>query len=186
MHSSQTKKKGTIIRNLNSSCYKYLQSCKEGLMTHKDIKLRLAYCKDIKKKKLGKDVWCNDIAFYLNGIGFEFKMNLLDQARVPGARVWQKPTEGLDINCVAKGKKERCVYAKFTVGISHGKGVLFCKQLVQKYYALHVQGSIYCKWPRRETLFSGWLPPSECSSSLSILGPNGMWVGKHTINVFWS
>ena len=118
----------TVIKNLNSSDYKYLQSHKKGLMIHKDTKLCLAYCKDIKKKKLGQDFWCNDIAFYLNGIGFEFKTNPLDQACAPQAREWQKPTEGLDINCVAKGKKEGCDNAKFMVRISHGKGVLFCKQ----------------------------------------------------------
>ena len=118
----------TVIRNLNSSGYKYLQSRKKGLMTQNDLKLRLKYCKDIKKKKLGRDYWCNDIAFYLDGVGFEFKTNPRDQARAPRAREWRKPTEGLDINCVAKGKKEGCTNAKFMVGISHGKGVLFCKQ----------------------------------------------------------
>ena len=54
---------------------------------------------------------------------------------------------------------------------------------VQKYYVLHVQGSIHCKWPRGQMLFNGWFPPTECSSSPLILGPNGMWVGKHTIKV---
>ena len=118
----------TVIKNLNSSGYKYLQSCKKGLMTHKDTKLCLAYYKDIKNKKLGWDFWCNDIGFYFDGVSFEFKTNLLDQVRALQTREWWKPTEGLDIKCVAKGNKEGCVNAKFMVGISHGKGVLFCKQ----------------------------------------------------------
>ena len=117
----------TVIRNLNSSGYKYLQSRRKGLMTHKDNKLCWTYCKDIKKKKLGRDFCCSDIAFNLDGVGFELKTNPLDQARAPRAREWRKSTEGLSIKCVAKGKKEGCVSAKFMVGISHGKGVLFCK-----------------------------------------------------------
>ena len=56
-------------------------------MTHKDTKLHLAYFRDIKKKKLGQDFWCNDIAFYFNGVDFEFKTNPLDRVRTASKRI---------------------------------------------------------------------------------------------------
>ena len=118
----------TVTRCLNKAGYHYLQSRKKGLLTAQDLKKRLAYCRDIRKRKLTQDYWNNDIAFYLDGVGFEFKTQPLDQARAPKAREWRKKSEGLDINCVAKGKKEGSTNAKFMVAIPHGKGVLFCKQ----------------------------------------------------------
>ena len=33
----------TVQRCLNSEGYKYLQACKKGLMTQKDVKKRVAY-----------------------------------------------------------------------------------------------------------------------------------------------
>ena len=40
----------------------------------------------------------------------------------------EETTEGLDIACVAKGKKEGCRNANFMVAIVHGKGVVMYRQ----------------------------------------------------------
>ena len=40
----------------------------------------------------------------------------------------EKKCEGLDVDCVAKGKKAGKKSANFMVAISKGKGVVMCKQ----------------------------------------------------------
>ena len=60
--------------------------------------------------------------------GFELKTNLFDQVCAPKRREWRKRTEGLDIVCVTKGKKEGCRNANFMVAIAHGEGVVMCRQ----------------------------------------------------------
>ena len=97
----------TFCRYQNVIGYKYLQSRKKGLLTEADLKARLKYCRNIKKRNLGQVFWNRGISFYLDGVGFEFKTNPLDQARAPTAREWRKGNEGLDINCVSRGKKGR-------------------------------------------------------------------------------
>ena len=64
----------------------------------------------------------------MDGKGFEFKTNPFDQACAPKRREWRKRTEGLDIACVAKGKKEGCRNANFMVATAHGKGVVMCRE----------------------------------------------------------
>ena len=118
----------TIRRVLNKHNYFYLRSRKKGLLTKKDLKKRLKFCRNIIKINYGPQFWNNGIAFYLDGKGFEFKTNPLDQARAPTAREWRKISEGLSINCVAKGKKEGVRNANFMIAISHGKGVVMCTQ----------------------------------------------------------
>ncbi|KAK3707517.1 hypothetical protein QZH41_006508 [Actinostola sp. cb2023] len=80
-------------------------------------------------KEFRCDVWTQDIAFYLDGTGFAYKRNPLDQALAPKARVWRKRCEGLDRGCTAKGQKTgtggRVV--KLMVAISFDKGVITCK-----------------------------------------------------------
>jgi hypothetical protein len=105
-----------------------LQSRKKGRLTESDLKKRLKYCRDIKKQQLGQRFWNSGISFYLDGVGFEFKTIPHDQARAPKAREWRQPFQGLDIHCVAKGKKEGKTYVNFMVAISHGKGVVMRKQ----------------------------------------------------------
>ena len=57
------------------------------------------------QKEYSHDVCTQDIAFYLDGTGFAFKRNPLDQALAPKASVWSKRSEGLTPGCTAKGKK---------------------------------------------------------------------------------
>jgi hypothetical protein len=85
-------------------------------------------------------VWTQDIAFYLDGTGFAYKRNPLDQALAPKGRVWRKRSKGLTPGCTAKGQKTgtggRVV--KLMVAISYDKGVVICKtydKLDGRYFA---------------------------------------------------
>ena len=118
----------TFRRHLNRSGYKYLQSRKKGLRSRTDLKLRIQFCNRVLRQKLRQDFWNYGISFYLDGVGFEFKTHPHDQARAPKAREWRRKCEGLDLHCVAKGKKEGKTNANFMVAISYGKGVVLCKQ----------------------------------------------------------
>ena len=118
----------TVRRLLNKSGYYYLQSRKKGLLFKSDLKKRLSFCRNIRTLKVGQEFWNEGISFYLNGKGFEYKMNPMDQARAPATREWRLKGEGLKFGCVAKGKKEGSKKANFMIAISHGKGVVLCKQ----------------------------------------------------------
>lgn len=118
----------TVRRTMNKSGFRYLKSRKKGLLSLKDCRDRLRFCRNIRKDNLGQNFWNEKISFYLDGKGFEFKVNPLDQARAPSAREWRQSGEGLKMRCVAKGKKEGSRNANFMVAISHGKGVVLCEQ----------------------------------------------------------
>ena len=78
---------GRTIRNcLNEDGYWYLQTRKKGLLHAKDLKSRVKFCKKIRKQKLNDEFWRSGISFYLDGKGFQYKINPYDQARTPGAR----------------------------------------------------------------------------------------------------
>ena len=84
----------TVSRFLNSQNYYYLQTRKKGLMTAEDHIKRVKFAKYMKANH-SQEIWTERIAFYLDGTGFKYKRNPLDQARAPKARVWRKKSEGL-------------------------------------------------------------------------------------------
>jgi len=118
----------TFRRTLNNSGFYYLQSRKKGLLSPKDIKRRLQFCRKQRRDNITQEFWDYGISFYLDGKGFEYKSNPMDQARAPKSREWRRKGEGLNIGCVAKGKKEGARNANFMVAISRGKGVVMCTQ----------------------------------------------------------
>lgn len=115
----------TICRVLNKHGFGFYQTRKKGLLTEKDRKLRVKFCRKIKKLK-APSFWKDGISFYLDGTGFTFKTRPYDQARAPSSREWRKKSEGLRIT--SKGKKEGTVNANFMVGISYNRGVVLCEQ----------------------------------------------------------
>ena len=68
------------------------------------------------------------MSFYLDAVGFTYKTNPCDQARSPGAMLWRRANEGLEVGCTAKGQKEGTKQVHFICAISHGKGVICCEQ----------------------------------------------------------
>ena len=118
----------TVRRVLNKNGYGYYQSRKKGMLLKKDLSIRLRFCQKVKRMGFGPDLWTTGISFYLDGKGFEYKSNPMDQARAPRAREWRKKGEGLSFRCTAKGKKEGSQKANFMVAMSFSRGVVMCTQ----------------------------------------------------------
>ena len=116
----------TIRNHLNKKGYHYLQSRKKGLLNAGGLKARVKFCQNVRHNGLMKEFWRTGISFYLDGKGFQYKINPNDQARALRAREWRKRGEGL--KCTSKGKKEGGTNPNFTVAISYGKGAALCEQ----------------------------------------------------------
>ena len=115
----------TVSRFLKSEHYYYLQTHRKGLMTAED---HSKVCK-VHESQLSQEIWRKGISFYLDGTGFTYKRNPLDQARAPKAHVWRKKSEGLAPGCIAKGHKEGTggKVLRLMVAISYNKGVTCCE-----------------------------------------------------------
>lgn len=115
----------TVRRYLHEHGYHFLQARKKGLMSSGDMRKRLHFARHI-RRSYPEDLWTAGIAFYLDGTGFAYKCNPLDQARAPRGRIWRKRCEGLLPGCTAKGNKAGTggKVLKVMVAISYGKGVL--------------------------------------------------------------
>ena len=118
----------TVSRFLNSQNYYYLQTRKRGLMTVEDHIKRVKFAK-YTKANYSQEIWTEGIAFYLDGTGFTYKRNWLDQACALKARVWRKKSEGLAPGCIAEGHKEGTggKELRLMVAISYNKGVICCE-----------------------------------------------------------
>jgi len=116
----------TVRRCLRKHGYRYRQSRKKGLLTAKDLAMRLRYARQQISKK-PKNFWTQGICFYLDGVGFAHKTNPCGEARATSSMTWRKPSEGLRVT--TKGKKEGSGgrMANFFVGISFSKGVVLCE-----------------------------------------------------------
>ena len=88
----------SLLRILHSEDYYMRKSRRKGVLTEKDIKLRLQFAKTA-QKKLAPEIWCKDIAFYLDGAGFTYKRNPCDYARRQHNKTWRKRKEGLSLHC---------------------------------------------------------------------------------------
>ena len=96
------------------------------------------------RKDYSKDVWKDDVAFYLDCVSFWYKRNPADQASAPHGRIWRKKCEGLMRGYTAKGGKVGSggKVAKVAMAISYGKGAIVSHQydkLDGAYFAEFVQ-----------------------------------------------
>ena len=147
----------TIRRTLHRLGYKYLRTRRKGMLLARDLPKRKKWCRYAKMitSRL-PNFWTDNVSFYCDGVGFEYKTNPQDQARAPSAQEWRKECEGLSFNCTAKGKKEGVRQSHFIVGIAHRRGVVLCEQyfgtitgakfadIVTRYFSLAFQK---CKFP---------------------------------------
>ena len=62
----------TIRRFLQRKGYHFVQARKKGLLSEKDLKERLQFAKHM-QKDYSKDVWKDDVAFYLDCVSFGIK-----------------------------------------------------------------------------------------------------------------
>ena len=134
----------TVRRCLYEQGYRYRRARKKGLLSQKDLLLRLKFCKKVKRTLSGK-LWQEGISFYLDGTGFAHKTNPYDQARATKSMVWRKRDEGLSVKCTTKGSHEGSggKVANFFVAIAYGKGVVLCEQ-----YMGHVNGQMFADFIR--------------------------------------
>ena len=124
--SFQLASRRTFSRHLNSMGYKFLQARKKGLLTDNDKKRRLRFARNTMRNCLtpNPNFFCDEVAFYLDGVSFVHKYNPFNAAMTPKSRVWRQKCEGLKIT--TKGSKElaggRRVH--MIVAIAYGKGVV--------------------------------------------------------------
>jgi len=114
-----------VRRTLRRHGFKYCQTRKKGLLTQKDMVLRLKYAKQNRGRSA--EFWKKDIAFYFDGIGFVHKCNPAGEARTVSSMSWRLPKEGL--TRTTKGRKEESggKMANFFVAMSHTHGVVMCE-----------------------------------------------------------
>jgi len=71
----------------------------------KDKKSQLASARKMKPIQVSNPgYWCNDVAFYQDGVSFIHKTNPMSVPLLPKAREWRKKGEGLKLT--AKGSKD--------------------------------------------------------------------------------
>ena len=119
----------TVRRVLRSSGLRYRHARKKGLLTQKDLKVRLAFARKA-RRKLNPNIWKHGICFYLDGVSFSHKYNPSDQARAPKTMAWRRRNEGLKYKCTTKGSHEGTggKVVHFIAAIAHGKGMVLCEQ----------------------------------------------------------
>lgn len=134
----------TIRNVLNKHGYAFRPARRKGILSEKDLRKRLQFAKKV-LKLYEPTLWTQDICFYLDGKSFVHKVNPQDQARAPGARVWRRRNEGLNLECTAKASKckDGGRLAHFFVAISYSKGVILCEQYE------HLDGNFFAKFIRK-------------------------------------
>ena len=88
----------TIGRFLQRGGYYFLQARKKG---EKDLEERLKFTKNI-RKGYSKDMWKDNVAFYLDCVSFWYKRNPADQASAPHSCIWGKKCEDVMRGCTLK------------------------------------------------------------------------------------
>ena len=118
-----------VCRVMHRAGLRYRHSRREGLLTRKDLKIRLAFARKV-KRILNPEFWKCGISFYLDRVSFTHKLNPSDQARAPRTMAWRRPGEGLMFKRTAKSNHEGtgAKVAHFVAAIAYGKGVLLCEQ----------------------------------------------------------
>ena len=119
----------TVRRCLYEHGYGYRRARKKGLLSQKDLALRLKFCRKV-KRTFSEKLWEEGISFYLDGTGFTHMSNLYDQARCTKSMAWRKRNEGLSVECTTKESHEGSggKVANFFVAIAYEKGVVLCEQ----------------------------------------------------------
>ena len=134
----------TVRRVLRRKKMKYCHSRKKGVLTRKDLTIRLKFARKV-KRLVDPTLWTHGIFFYLDGVGFTDKTNPFDQAMSPRSMMWRKPQDGLNFQRTAKGSHEGSggKVAKFMCAIAYGKGLILAEQ-----YHGKLNGEIFAEFVR--------------------------------------
>ena len=92
-------------------------------MRNDDLKKRLDFAKYY-KNNYPANFRTDHESFHLDGTGFAYKTDPLDQPKTPKERTWRKKSEGLKLGCTGKRRKEGTGgrVLKLMVVVSYGKG----------------------------------------------------------------
>ena len=134
----------SVRKVLNKHGYAFRPARRKGILLASDLPKRLQFAKKV-LKYYDPTLWTNDICFYLDGKSFIHKLHPQDQARAPGARIWRRKDEGLNLDCTAKAKKSKTGsrLANFFVAISYQKGVILCENYE------HLDGPFFAKFIKK-------------------------------------
>ena len=77
-----------------------------------------------------ENLWKDGIAFYLDGVSFQHKYDLYNEAQSTKTMAWRKRDEGFKPNCTTKGSHVGSggKVAHFMVAIAYMKRVILCEQ----------------------------------------------------------
>ena len=69
----------TVRRTLNRMGYKYLRTRRKGMLLARDLPARRKWCRNMKMitKRIPK-FWTENVSFYCDGVGFDYKTNPQD------------------------------------------------------------------------------------------------------------
>ena len=120
----------TVRRVFRKAGLRYCHSRKKGILKRADLKARLNFALRIKRNGNQHNLWQDEIAFYLDGVGFTHKYNPFDQAQAPRTMAWRRPHDGLDFERTTKGSHEGVGgrVAHFICAIAHDKGMVLTEQ----------------------------------------------------------
>ena len=86
----------TLRRELNRNGLKYLHLRKKGVLTEEDHEKRMKFARKC-KRILTDDFWKYGISMYLDGVGFEWKLNPMSSAKTNKTMGWRRTNQGLAV-----------------------------------------------------------------------------------------
>ena len=113
-----------VPRFLHSQGYRYYHSRKKRVLTPEGLKRKLTCATEISKRLDSKELWLNEISFYIDAAGFQHKYNPFDEAKSIKTMAWRKRDEGFERNCTAKGSHVgfggKVLHFMVTISYTHG------------------------------------------------------------------
>ena len=110
----------TIHRALYSMNYFSLNTRQKGIMTEKDKKFRVKFCKNC-LKLVESELWLQRISFYYDGVTFYHKSDPFSEAIQPTAKIWRKRSKGLKLTQKRRKTGRNGRQVKLFVAIAYEK-----------------------------------------------------------------
>ena len=171
----------TVRRVFRKADLRYCHSRKKGILKRADLKARLNFALRIKRNGNQHNLWQDEIAFYLDGVGFTHKYNPFDQAQAPRTMGWRRPHDGLDFERTTKGSHEGVGgrVAHFICAIAHDKGMVLAEQYHDRLNVFHLTAimsfSMSSEMPNRPVCLTGPLLVAKMGVSFAMVMSLAKW-----------
>ena len=106
--------------------YFSLKTRQKGIMTEKDKKHRVKFCKNC-LKLVGPELWLQRISLYFDGVTFSDKSDPFSEAIQRKAKIWRKRFEGFKLTRKGRKTGNSGHQLKLFVAIAYGKWVIMCQ-----------------------------------------------------------